>query len=155
MWKKAIILWQKQKGVRKFLILRDIIYECPWSCWIETKVMGIYRDVGGNGDVGHPARGPFHKSFCAGVLIPAGLRFTLGVKRNPAKRERNVWFSFIKGIHTSVEACQLGSPLAWNWFPRWREFRQKRKPPVPRQVPLKLKTTLAWTFHATIFGAKI
>ena len=35
-------------------------------------------------------RGPFHKSFRAGVKTPAVLRSTLGVKSNPAKREMNV-----------------------------------------------------------------
>ena len=49
-------------------------------------------------------RGPFQKSSCAGGLRLAGLRFTLGVKPNPAKRDMNVWFSFIKGIRAGVEA---------------------------------------------------
>ena len=31
----------------------------------------------------------------------------------------------------------------------------KRKPPVPRQFPLKLKTMQEWTFQTTIFGPKI
>ena len=35
-------------------------------------------------------RGPFHKSFCAGVKMLEGLHSTLGVKSNPAKREINV-----------------------------------------------------------------
>ena len=33
-------------------------------------------------------------------------------------------------------------------------FRQQRKPPVSRQVPIKLKTTSGRTYHAPIFGGK-
>ena len=40
--------------------------------------------------------GPFHKSFCAGVLTPSRLNLTLGMKHYPEKGEINVWFSFIK-----------------------------------------------------------
>ena len=39
---------------------------------------------------GTMAWGPFHKRFCAGVKMPAGLRSMLGVKGNPAKRKMNV-----------------------------------------------------------------
>ena len=35
-------------------------------------------------------RGPFHKKICAGVNTPAGLRFALGMKLSPARREKNV-----------------------------------------------------------------
>ena len=52
--------------------------------------------------------GPFHKSFCAVVKTPAELRSKLGVKSNPAKREMNVWFSFIKEIHAGAEARRRG-----------------------------------------------
>ena len=52
----------------------------------------------------------------------AGLRSTLGVKSNPAKREMNVSFSFTKEIHAGVEARRRGFnrffiehyPPAWN-----------------------------------------
>ena len=40
--------------------------------------------------------------------MPAGLRSTLGVKSIPAKREINVWFSFIEEIHAGAEARRLG-----------------------------------------------
>ena len=38
----------------------------------------------------HSPEGPFHISFCASVKTLAGLRSTLGMKSNPAKREMNV-----------------------------------------------------------------
>ena len=62
--------------------------------------------------------GPFHKSFCASINTPAGLRFKLVMKRSHAKYEMNVWFSFIKEVHASMEACW---PVAWNWFLRQQE----------------------------------
>ena len=52
--------------------------------------------------------GPFHKSLNACVKMLAGLRSTLGVKSNPAKRKMNVSFSFTKEIHAGVEARQHG-----------------------------------------------
>ena len=57
---------------------------------------------------GRAVWGPFHKIFCTGVKTPEGLRSILGVKSDPARREMNVRFSFIKEIHTGVEARQRG-----------------------------------------------
>ena len=53
--------------------------------------------------------GPFHKSFCTGVKMPAGLRSTLGVKSHPAK------------IKMNGNSRRRRSPPVWIWFPRGGE----------------------------------
>ena len=61
------------------------------------------------------------------MKTPAGLRSTLGVKSIPAKREMNVWFSFIKEIHADVDLISTPAGMFHfdrlidcNWKPRRR-----------------------------------
>ena len=55
-----------------------------------------------------PTWGPFHKSFCASVFKPAGLRSMLGVKSNPAKGK------ILKFVHAIKFWRGAVSTLSWN-----------------------------------------